>query len=271
MKLVSLVFPFLIFIMLSCSDSDEGLDRYDVVIAGFNTSFDNNNLENIDFVASKPTIFKGVVGLNVTVQNKTHSYVDPIEIDFNLTPSEGEYNNLLIKSVTEGNNLFIAEASENSPIRGWVDIDIQRPAEMNLFTKEEVEILSQKYGEYLKTEYPEYKIYKDTIETYIGSKNDVNEVDFHMKLVNARLAVVIENLIDEATSTYSYIEVKIDGGNKIRVDKGTAVCYIVNDEEFEETIKLEIYTYRKKYPDFVDRREYSLERGKNKTRLITII
>lgn len=271
MRLTSLILPFLMCLMLSCSDNNDGLERYDVVIGGLQVAFDHTATDNPTFVQDIPVIPQGVSSLNVRVENKTHSYVKPIEKEFNLTSDEQENTHDLIRSVASGDNIFTAEAFANNPIRDWVDIEIQRTPEENLYDKKELELVSQRYSGYLKELYPEYTIYRDTVETYIGSKNDINEVDFHMKSVNARLSIVIENIMSEASATYDYIDIRIDGGEKKRVKKGTAVCYLINDDEAEETINLEVFTYRTSYPDWVDKRKYSLERGKNNTRLITVI
>lgn len=274
MRIVFLTFVAITCMLFSCSDDnnlDVKLKTYDVVIGGLHTCIENDDADNLLFDNNTGNVPDDVWGIKIKVTNLSHSYIEPIEEEFKFIEGEFDSDDVLVNSVYADTNMFTAEAYENEPLKGWVDVEMMNSEGFDLYNDKDIDLFAEKYAQRLNEMYPVYNIFRDTVEQYIGSDIEKNEVDFHMKAVNGRLAIVIENRKDNEDGGVDYIDVKIDGGDLKRIEKGKAICYLVNDDESEGEVKVEVYPHRVKFPDFVNRRVFFIKKGTNTTRLLTVV
>jgi hypothetical protein len=244
--------------LTSCSDSIYETEevRCEVKIVGFNQGVANS------FKGLKTTyINRGgapitVDGFILKVENIDFPNIGIVEEDFYFNTDNSGLDEAVLKYVGEGLNRFTAESFGGTPHVGWKEIDKVDDS----YGSEKAEA----YGILLGTVYPEYVIFKDTVEKYIVP-DQVNNLILNMKPVNGRLAIVLEN-----NNRTHKVNMYVNGELKT-ISYLKNACYLLNDDSpngTELVVKLDVIKGNKIVRTI--NRTDTLEVGKNKTIYINI-
>lgn len=253
-----LIFAVLVCSFFSCSTDNYELEQQlcEVSINGLQRDFAAVESELKSTSVNRGNAPSSVQGYNLRVENLDNPEVGIIQEQFTFNGNWQDGNGI-VRHIREGRNKFTATSFGGTTHKGWKNIWKVNWGDLNY--------RSSFYSNILKNSYPIYTVYKDEITREITFNGD-NNVRFEMLPVNGRLAIVIEN----NKKNYAF-GVSINGswkalyGNQI-------ICYLINDNTQSGTIYVDIAFYKLKnnryYYKKTERRSFTIDAGKNKTRVI---
>jgi hypothetical protein len=260
-----LVFAVLVYSFFSCSNDniESHQQSCEVTIEGFQYNSENPEIGLKSTYVDRGDAPSSVGWYIIRVENLDYPGIKPKREDFIINDSWWSNNERpIVKNVTEGLNRFTAESIGGDPQKGWVDV--QRKSRGSLQSR--VDYYSQK----LKSSYPVYAIYKDTVERVI-TPNDENNINFNMRPANGRLAIVVDN----KKWMYAF-RVTINEESEV-LNNGECICYLLNDDTPVGSVidvKIDFYRYNVWHREWehkkTENRSFDIEAGKNKTRLIDL-
>jgi hypothetical protein len=260
-----LVFAVLVCSFFSCTNDniESHQQSCEVIIESFQYNSENPEIGLKSTYVDRGDAPSSVGWYIIRVENLDYPGIKPKREDFIIDDSWWSNNEKpIVKDVTEGLNRFTAESIGGDPQKGWKDVWRKSWGS--------VQYRVDSYSRTLKSSYPVYTIYKDTVESVI-TPNVKNNINFNMKPANGRLAIIV----DSKKKNYAF-GVTINGEWK-DLYNNKCICYLLNDDTPAGTVidvKIDFFKWNKRQRKWehekTENRSFDIEAGKNKTRLIDL-